>query len=357
MALAIRFLLLFGLALFTAKTTLRADEQPQVGHAKKDGLSLTVSLDKDTFGPADEIVVTFKLKNETEKDLFLGDGYLAPDYHEAGPGRHFEVHVTTEKKVPLRFWSGTGTEGTTSGIRKVFLLKPGKTYEGSIRLSAGAKNDAEFATGPHGIRGGSFENTKTRRRHVLGADGQKYTLSLRYQVDPKSHGVWKPPADFKEDLLWKGVLTSSPIEFKVSRRLSAAEKTTVVQRLADRKRTLGPGLDTKFEGLAVALLGSCSLEDGVEIACKERWEEALNGEHILVSYPKPRLFSVNADESDLYALEILVPIGPAKRPDHIFVRDGDWYRAFAKYDSELCTAFMKQLERMLPPMPGKRSAG
>src|SRR5262245_61488511 len=85
------------------------DEKPKPGHAKKDGLCLTVTLDKKTFEPADEIVVRFALKNESDKDLFVGDGYMAPDYHESGPGRHFEVHVKSDGKDPLHFWSGTST--------------------------------------------------------------------------------------------------------------------------------------------------------------------------------------------------------------------------------------------------------
>jgi hypothetical protein len=193
-----------------------ADEKP--GHAKKDGLSLTVTLDKMTFEPADEIVVRFALKNETDKDLFVGDGYLGPDYHETGPGRHFEVHVKSGEKDPLHFWSGMLTEGTTAGIRKVFRLKPGEEFKGIIRLSAGAAKDADRGKLPHKDRGGTFEDKGTRKAHVLGKDGRKYTVELRYQVNPKSHGVWEPPADFKNELLWKGELTSAPQEFEVSAR-------------------------------------------------------------------------------------------------------------------------------------------
>ena len=96
------------------------------------------------------------------------------------------------------------------------------------------------------------------------------------------------------------------------------------------------------------MLGSCSAENDAKIANKERWEKALKGDHLRVTFAKPRLFSVNADESALNALEILAPIGASKRPDHIFVRNGDRYRAFAKYDPQICGVLMKQLER-LPP--------
>src|SRR5262249_44011621 len=155
-----------------------------------DGLSLSVSLDKKVYRPADEVKLSFKLKNETDKDMFIGDGFLAPNYHEAGPGRHFEVHITAEKQTPLYFWSGMATEGNASGARRIFALKPGKTYEGFIRISAGAKNDEKRAVRPHEQRGGSLEDKKTHKKHVLGKDGRKYTVALLYQVNPKSHGVW-----------------------------------------------------------------------------------------------------------------------------------------------------------------------
>src|SRR5262249_26337074 len=130
-----RALLTVGLCLLTASAGPGGTKM-KPGYAKKDGLSLTVTLDKKVYGPDDEITLRFALKNETDKVLFLGDGYLAPKYHEAGPGRHFEVHVKVAGDEPLYFWSGMMTEGRTSGIRKVFELKPGESYKGSIRLSA-----------------------------------------------------------------------------------------------------------------------------------------------------------------------------------------------------------------------------
>jgi hypothetical protein len=205
---------LIGAALLAVSAPL--PEKLRAGYAKKDGLSVTLTLDRKSFGPADEIVLHFALKNETDKVLFVGDGYLAPNYHEAGPGRHFELHVKSGGKDALYFWSAMATEGHTAGIRKVFPLKPGEEFKGSIRLAAGLEKEEKRGTLPHEQRGGSFEDMASRKRHVLGKDGQKYTVELRYQVDPKSHGVWEPPADFKEELLWKGRLTSTPIEFEVS---------------------------------------------------------------------------------------------------------------------------------------------
>jgi hypothetical protein len=205
--------LLAGVSLLAAAPA--PDVKPKAGYAKKDGLSLTVTLDKKTYRPDDEIDLRFALKNESNKVLFVGDGFLGPDYHEAGPGRHFEVHVKAGGKDSLFFWSGTATEGTTSGIRKVFRLKPGEQYKGSIRLSAGSEKDQKRAELPHAQRGGSFEDEASRKRHVLGNDGTRYTVEVRYQVDPNSHGVWMPPEDFKNELLWKGSLTTAPLEFAV----------------------------------------------------------------------------------------------------------------------------------------------
>jgi hypothetical protein len=213
-----KFFVAVELLLVVAATTTLADEKPKPGFAKKDGLSLTVALDKKVYASTDEIKLSFTIKNVTDKDMFIGDGFLAPNYHEAGPGRHFEVQITAEKKSPLYFWTGMATEGEASGARKVFKLEPGKTYEGSIRISAGAGKDEKRAEQPHGQRGGSLEDKKTRKGHVLGKDGQKYTVALLYQVNPKSHGVWEPPAEFKDELLWKGEITCSPVEFEVRQK-------------------------------------------------------------------------------------------------------------------------------------------
>lgn len=193
-----------------------AEAKPKAGYAKEEGLSLTVSLDKKAYAPADDIDLRFALKNETDRALFVGDGFLAPDYHEAGPSRHFEVHVKAGGKDPLYFWSGSATEGSTAGIRKVFKLKPGDEYKGHIRLVAGTGTKVEGAKFPQDLRGGGFENIASRKRHTLGKDGTQYTVELRYQVDPKTHGVWKPPADFKDELMWQKAMTSAPLEFEVS---------------------------------------------------------------------------------------------------------------------------------------------
>ncbi len=201
-----RFLSITSLLVVAASAGL-ADDDPKPGQAKKDGLSLTVCMDKKVYRRTDEVNLSFKLKNEADRDMFIGDGFLAPGCHEAGPKRHFEVHISAEDRKALNCWSGVASEGRASGIRRVFKLKPGETYEGSILISAGAAKDKD---------GGHLRDKGTDKEHVLGKDGRKYSVGLRYQVDPKTHGVWKPPADFKEDLLWKGAMTSSPMQFEVA---------------------------------------------------------------------------------------------------------------------------------------------
>jgi hypothetical protein len=178
---------------------------------EKEGLSLTISLDKAAYRLGEEIKLSFELKNVSNRDMFIGDGFLAPDYHEAGPARHFEILITADDRKELRFWSGASTEGGTAGVRKVFPIAPGGTYGGRIRI--GREIDPKLA---HEERGGSLEEKETGKRHVLGIDGKKYTLILRYQVNPRTHGVVKPPSGFADALLWTGSLDSQPLALEVS---------------------------------------------------------------------------------------------------------------------------------------------
>src|SRR5688572_27428691 len=87
---------------------LSADEVPP-GQGKKDGLSLTARLEKKVYRPGEDITLSFTLKNESDKELYIGDGFLAPTYHEVGNKRHFELHLIDENKARLRFWSDIST--------------------------------------------------------------------------------------------------------------------------------------------------------------------------------------------------------------------------------------------------------
>jgi hypothetical protein len=189
--------------------------QVQAGAVQKDGLSLSIRMEREVYAPADEIALFFRLKNETDRDIFIGDGILAPAYHEAGPARHFEVLVIPAGDVPLAFASGQATEGLASGLRKALKLKPGEAYEGSIRISAGAEKDENSAGLSHPDRGGFLIDPNTRMRHIPGIAGGKYLVALRYCVDPKTHGLHKKPADFKVELLWQGTITSKTVQVEV----------------------------------------------------------------------------------------------------------------------------------------------
>ena len=47
-------------------------------------------------------------------------------------------------------------------------------------------------------------------------------LSQRqHDLDPETHGVWQPAREFKDELLWKGVLTTSPLTFEIIDRYNA----------------------------------------------------------------------------------------------------------------------------------------
>lgn len=161
---------------------------------KKPALELAVALDKLTYKPGDTVTLSFTLKNVSTATLWIGDGYPAPQNHEVGPGRHFELSTADADGTALHFWNHHLTEGRTSGIRKVFKLKPGDTYTGNVILTEGG-----------------FATVKTDKVHKLGTDSANYTVKLVYQVNPKSHGVWQPPQDFDEEMLWYGVITSNTV--------------------------------------------------------------------------------------------------------------------------------------------------
>lgn len=221
----LRRLTLLGPALLCVSCVSVADDQPAggdkapTGQGKKDGLSLTASLEKKAFRPGEDITLSFQLKNESDKPLYIGDGFLAPDYHEVGNQRHFEMYMTDENGTKLFFGSDRLTEGSTAGVRKVFPLKPGETYTGSLYLVASGRKEVKINGYPAKTKSGFVLDAKSREKHELGKDGRKYALTLLYRCEPSSFGVTpgtKPPEGFKEELLWKGQITTSPLEFEIA---------------------------------------------------------------------------------------------------------------------------------------------
>jgi hypothetical protein len=205
---------LYALTLLMAASPL--DDEPGTGRACKDELSLTARFDKAVFRPSDPIELRFTLRNESDAPIYIADGFLSPDYHEAGPGRHFELEVTAGDDRHLKFWSGMSSEGTALAERRVFKLEPNGVYNGTIRLSAGAALDADAANQPHALRGGSFEEADTGQTHVLGKDEQKYRVAVRYRVEDHDHPPLNPPAGFRNDLLWTGTMTTTPVVFAIA---------------------------------------------------------------------------------------------------------------------------------------------
>ncbi len=127
-------------------------------------------------------------------------------------------------------------------------------------------------------------------------------------------------------------------------------KTTAMGKQGDRPVKFEGGLGTYYEGLVVALLGNCHTENDARIATKERWEKALKGDHLRIQFAKPRRFAVTGEPPEVEADEIVVPISASQIPDHIFVRSGNTYRAFAKYEYKIC-AFIQDSLKSLPRRP------
>jgi len=182
--------------MLVAASLLAASAAP--APADKPPLKLTVRLDKDAYTPGDPVKLSFDLTNESDSAVYVADGFLAPDYHEVGPSRHLELVTADEDGTRFRFWSGQATEGHTAGVRKVFRVEPKKSYSGEIVLTEGA-----------------FATIATDKKHALGKDAKKYTISLKYTA-AGDYGVHQPPKEFDPKLLWKGELTSNEatLQFK-----------------------------------------------------------------------------------------------------------------------------------------------
>jgi len=122
-------------------------------------------------------------------------------------------------------------------------------------------------------------------------------------------------------------------------------RTVVTVRQGDRSRRFEDGLGTFYEGLVVAVLGTCSVDDE---ATRDRWEKALKADHLLVQFARPCAFAVDVETRQVAADEIVVTLSPTALPDAILVRSGKTYRAFGKSDPRTCLFIQEQL-KSLPP--------
>jgi hypothetical protein len=121
----------------------------------------------------------------------------------------------------------------------------------------------------------------------------------------------------------------------------------VTGRWGDRPVSFAGSAGTYYEGLIVALLGSCTAETP-SVATKERWENALKGFHLRIQFAKPRKFAVvGAPEGkELEVDEILAPFPEGRWPPWMFVRSGDSYRAFTKYRPKICSFIQEELKSL-----------
>jgi hypothetical protein len=123
-------------------------------------------------------------------------------------------------------------------------------------------------------------------------------------------------------------------------------KTTVSGRQGDRPLKFSDSLGTYYEGLVVALLGNCHSGGGAEETMKERCEKALKGDHLRVQFAKSRKFAVSGQPDGVEVDEIVVPISSSKSPDLIFVRTGNTYRWFSKYEHKICSFIQENLKEL-----------
>jgi hypothetical protein len=133
----------------------------------------------------------------------------------------------------------------------------------------------------------------------------------------------------------------------------ADDASTVVEgRQGDRLYPFRGGEATQAEGLALALLGSCSAEGDKGVASRERWEAIRQrDDHLHIAFPGPRRVATGARDEEFAASEILMTIGMGKdgaRPNYILVRNGDGYMAFTKYDAAICAALQEVLRKSMP---------
>jgi hypothetical protein len=124
------------------------------------------------------------------------------------------------------------------------------------------------------------------------------------------------------------------------------EAAQVIGRQGDRPVKFAEGLATFYEGLVLAVLGTCSADAD---ATKDQWEQALKADHLRIQFAKPRVFAVSVERGQVEADEIVVTISAADLPDAIIVRSGESYHSFGKYDPKACFFIQEQLKSLFPP--------
>jgi hypothetical protein len=136
---------------------------------------------------------------------------------------------------------------------------------------------------------------------------------------------------------------------------ATADKLPEVTALQGGKpRKLSPGLKTRIEGLAVAILADQRV-DASAFADKDRWTAALKEENVHIAYDPPRAVAIEPGnvEQVLHVSEILMPMSGDKWPDLILVRADGRYRAFARYQSKYLAPEVVVLQQILQRCKGQ----
>lgn len=120
-------------------------------------------------------------------------------------------------------------------------------------------------------------------------------------------------------------------------------KATITGRQGGRPVSFAEGLATFYEGLVLAVVGTCSVDfEGTQA----QWDEALKAEHLRVQFAKPRTFAVSVESKEVAADEIVVTISAYDMPKAILIRSGQSYRSFTKYDPKICFFIQEQLKSL-----------
>jgi hypothetical protein len=165
----------------------------------------------------------------------------------------------------------------------------------------------------------------------LSHDLEEARLRLRQLEDGQDDK--KPAAEKPAASSGKGVDKDKPAE----------EKPAETTGWDGGKVTFEGNAGTRREGLVVFLLGSCTA-GGQDDKAKGEFEQALKENHLRVRFAKPRAFAVTGKPSTVQADEIVVPMSGAS-PYRIYVRSGETYLWYAKYDYKTWSFVQDALKR------------
>ena len=129
--------------------------------------------------------------------------------------------------------------------------------------------------------------------------------------------------------------------------LAAARADIVTARVSDADAAVPAERAPEIQRLAVGLLTSSRYEAPATIATRDRWDDALRGSHVRLALSERQTFAFTfpgappAEDRSVAVHELVIPLFPT---DYALVRDGNQFRAFAKFSPESVAALKKALE-------------